>query len=458
MQYITPKSTSLKQSGSCIPMIDRCFFPELPSEIDDTSAPLNAERISEDILENRLQRLNDSSTVLTIDGSTDHVIPNADAAFLSQGLVDDQGSGSGVAFHKRICIPLWKKVKSAHAPQLLQHVHETSVDINFYSSRGGSALQGKRIMHHYGIPKDEIALSGKITLSPLLCPWRCFTIEEIRDATRDFHADNIVGKGGFAKVYKGILPGGDVIAIKELYQSNTAEMKEKEFLIEIGIMAHVRHPNITPLIGFCLEGGLYLVYNFYLNGSLAENLHGTRVNSFDWSLRYKVAFGIAQGLLYLHEQCRRRIIHRDIKASNILLDGDFEPHIADFGLAKWLPKDWSHHSVSPVEGTFGYLAPEYHMHGIVDEKIDTYSYGVLLLEIISGRRPIDDSQQCLIHWAKPLLESQNMEDLADPDLRGCYNRQQMRCMLSAAEMCVRQSSISRPPMSQVVQLLDANHI
>ncbi|KAI5084761.1 hypothetical protein GOP47_0000930 [Adiantum capillus-veneris] len=379
-------------------------------------------------------------------------------ALLSQssGHCDEQLSGLAVHAYQSICVPFWKKLGSPSVPRFSYHTTEAPVDIKRCSKKDASTAQGNdRILPEYETFAQVHIPCGSVTFSPISCPWRTFTLQEMRDSTNNFHGGNVVGKGGFAMVYKGTLPGGKTIAIKKLSQSYTAEHREKDFLVEIGIMAHVCHPNTTPLVGFCLEGGLYLIYKFYPNGSLAEILHGTKSKSFDWPSRYKVALGVAQGLFYLHEQCRRRIIHRDIKASNILLDGDFEPQISDFGLAKWLPKEWSHHSVSAVEGTFGYLAPEYQMHGIVDEKIDVYSFGVLLLEIISGRRPVDNDQQFLVHWAKPFLETRNIQELADPGLRGCYDYQQMRHMIATCEMCIRQSSLSRPTMNQVVRLLSS---
>eukprot|EP00250_Pteridium_aquilinum_P003167 c13492_g1_i1 orf=193-1617(+) len=448
----------IKDPGSAIPLFHRCFFLKLPHETEEITIPLQLEINVESLHEKGVRT--DFEEKATNQGDTTSMSYStfeSKEALLPRSLGDDgeRDSESAEQFHQKSCLPSWRKLGSSHAHKSSNHDAEALfIDINAQPMKGGSTIQGNnRIMPEREIHSEEGVPCGRITCPPLSAPWRCFTIKEITDATKNFHPGNLVGKGGYAKVYRGSLSTGQIIAIKKLNQSDLAEHREKEFLVEIGIMAHVCHPNTTPLVGFCLEGGLYLIYNFYPNGSLAGMLHGTRLKTFDWPSRYKVAVGIARGLLYLHEQCRRRIIHRDIKASNILLDGDFEPQISDFGLAKWLPKEWSHHSVSPVEGTFGYLAPEYHMHGIVDEKIDVYSFGVLLLEIISGRRPVEDDQQCLVLWARPLLEARNIQDLADPELRGCYDHQQMGCMIITAEMCIRQSSISRPPMSQVLKLL-----
>ncbi|WOL18318.1 hypothetical protein Cni_G27112 [Canna indica] len=287
--------------------------------------------------------------------------------------------------------------------------------------------------------------------------WRCFTYDEISKATNSFHAENLVGRGGFAEVFKGKLHNGRSVAVKRLAKGNGDQQKEKEFLIELGILGHICHPNTANLIGCCIENGLHLVFDLSCNGTLASALHSKNGKFLEWPVRYKIVMGIARGLHYLHKCCRHRIIHRDIKASNVLLGPDFEPQISDFGLAKWLPKQWTHHSVIPIEGTFGYLAPEYFMHGIVDEKTDVFAFGVLLLEIATGRRPVDTSKQSLLVWAKPLMEAGRIHELADPKLEGKYDTNQMQRLVLTASYCVRQSSIWRPSMNEVLDLLKKDH-
>ncbi|XP_016725128.1 receptor-like cytosolic serine/threonine-protein kinase RBK2 isoform X1 [Gossypium hirsutum] len=275
---------------------------------------------------------------------------------------------------------------------------------------------------------------------------KIFTLSELQAATKNFSTENLVGKGGYAEVYKGSLRNGLLVAIKRLTKG-TADEIIGDFLSELGIMAHVNHPNTAKLIGYGIEGGMHLVLELSPNGSLASLLYGSK-EKLTWGIRFKIALGTAEGLRYLHEGSKRRIIHRDVKAANILLTKDFDPQICDFGLAKWLPKNWTHHTVSKFEGTFGYLAPEYLMHGIVDEKTDVFAFGVLLLELVTGRRALDYSQQSLVLWVKPLLKKNEIRELIDPNLGNDYSAREMGLVLLAASLCIHRSSIRRPQMSQ----------
>ncbi|KAJ0610316.1 putative protein kinase RLK-Pelle-RLCK-VI family [Helianthus annuus] len=285
--------------------------------------------------------------------------------------------------------------------------------------------------------------------------WKNFSFSQLQSATNNFSNGNMIGKGGYAEVYKGVLKNGQIVAVKQLTRGPIDE-RTASFLSELGVMAHINHPNVAKLIGYGVEGGLHLVLELSPNGSLASWLHALK-EKLDWGIRYKVALGTAEGLLYLHDGCQRRIIHRDIKAANILLTKDFQPQICDFGLAKWLPEHWTHHTVSRFEGTFGYLAPEYLMHGIVDEKTDVFAFGVLLLELISGRRALDYSQQSLVLWAKPLLRKNNVRELVDPAIVDKCNTRQLHLTVLAASLCIQQSSIRRPDMNQVLQILKGEY-
>ncbi|XVF59111.1 hypothetical protein PTKIN_Ptkin07bG0248800 [Pterospermum kingtungense] len=283
--------------------------------------------------------------------------------------------------------------------------------------------------------------------------WKNFSYSELASATNNFSPENLLGKGGHAEVYKGHLSDGQIVAVKKLMKNDKEdEDRARDFLSELGIIAHINHPNAAHLIGFSIDGGLHLVLQFSLHGSLSSMLFGS-ADFLDWKTRFKVVIGIADGLKYLHHDCQRRIIHRDIKASNILLNEDYEAQISDFGLAKWLPENWPHHVVHPIEGTFGYLAPEYFMHGIVDEKTDVFAFGVLLLEILTGRRAVDSTRQSLVIWAKPLLESNNVKELVDPRLEDNYDQTEMKCAMLTASMCISHFATTRPYMSRVVQLL-----
>ncbi|KAI9111668.1 hypothetical protein K1719_017358 [Acacia pycnantha] len=286
-----------------------------------------------------------------------------------------------------------------------------------------------------------------------LTKWKSYHYSDLAAATDDFNPENLIGKGGHAEVYKGRLPDGRIVAVKKLVNEEKDDADNtSNFLTELGIIAHIDHPKTCQFLGFGIDKGLFFVLHYAAHGSLSSFLFGSE--KLEWSVRYKVAVGVAEGLRYLHHECPKRIIHRDIKASNILLNDNYEPEISDFGLAKWLPDKWDHHVVFPIEGTFGYLAPEYFMHGLVDEKTDVFAYGVLLLEIITGRMAVDsDSRQSLVIWAKALPDPKNMKELADPRLEDDYDPIEMERAMVTASICVHHSASKRPYMNRVVQML-----
>ncbi|XP_027348797.1 proline-rich receptor-like protein kinase PERK8 isoform X3 [Abrus precatorius] len=288
-----------------------------------------------------------------------------------------------------------------------------------------------------------------------------FTYEELIQATNGFSAQNLLGEGGFGCVYKGLLMDGREVAVKQLKIGGG--QGEREFRAEVEIISRVHHRHLVSLVGYCIsDHQRLLVYDYLPNNTLHYHLHGENRPVLDWPTRVKVAAGSARGIAYLHEDCHPRIIHRDIKSSNILLDHNFEAQVSDFGLAK-LALDSNTHVTTRVMGTFGYMAPEYATSGKLTEKSDVYSFGVVLLELITGRKPVDASQpigdESLVEWARPLLtealDKEDFEILVDPRLGENYNRSEMFRMIEAAAACVRHSSVKRPRMSQVVRALDS---
>ncbi|XP_057448576.1 receptor-like cytosolic serine/threonine-protein kinase RBK1 isoform X2 [Lotus japonicus] len=345
---------------------------------------------------------------------------------------------------REVSVPAWKSMIDVFKFKTVRRLTAIPLLVaNHDVSKKGLSKKLARIRS----AEDSIDI-GAIPTKP---SWRNFEYAELVAATNDFK--NLVGKGGHAEVYKGQLPDGQVIAVKRLMKNEKdAADRAGDFLTELGIIAHINHPNATRLVGFGIDRGLYFVLQFAPQGSLASMLFGSEC--LEWKMRFKVATGVAEGLHYLHRDCPRRIIHRDIKASNILLNENNEAEISDFGLAKWLPNNWAHHVVFPIEGTFGYLAPEYFMHGLVDEKTDVFAFGVLLLELITGRRAVDsNSRQSLVIWAKPLLDSNNVKEIVDPRLEENYDPTEMKLAMATASMCVHHTSSKRPYMNQVVQLL-----
>ncbi|XP_010649161.1 proline-rich receptor-like protein kinase PERK4 isoform X2 [Vitis vinifera] len=289
-----------------------------------------------------------------------------------------------------------------------------------------------------------------------------FTYEELAAATGGFAQANLLGQGGFGYVHKGVLPNGKEIAVKSL--KSGSGQGEREFQAEVEIISRVHHRHLVSLVGYCIaDGQRMLVYEFVHNKTLEHHLHvaGSGRPIMDWASRMRIALGSAKGLAYLHEDCHPKIIHRDIKTANILLDYNFEAMVADFGLAK-LSTDNCTHVSTRVMGTFGYLAPEYASSGKLTEKSDVFSYGVMLLELITGRRPVDNAifEESLVDWARPLLSRAladgNYDELVDRFLENNYNTQEMARMVACAAASIRHSAKRRPKMSQIVRALEGD--
>lgn len=306
-------------------------------------------------------------------------------------------------------------------------------------------------MYHTGTPETNVIGSIK----------SYFSYEEVMEITSGFSNQNIIGEGGFGCVYKGYLPDGKVVAVKQLKAGSG--QGEREFRAEVEIISRVHHRHLVSLVGYCIaEHQRLLIYEFLPNKTLDHHLHGKGLPVLDWEKRLKIAVGAARGLAYLHEDCHPKIIHRDIKSENILLDDSFEAQVADFGLAR-LTNDTSTHVSTRVMGTFGYMAPEYASSGKLTDRSDVYSFGVVLLELITGRKPVDPSRplgdESLVEWARPLLiralESGGFGELTDPRLEKHFVEGEMFRMIEAAAACVRHSAPKRPRMSQVVRALDS---
>ncbi|CAL4936991.1 unnamed protein product [Urochloa decumbens] len=290
---------------------------------------------------------------------------------------------------------------------------------------------------------------------------RLFSYEELKLATANYSPDMLIGKGGTSQVYKAQLHDGTYSAVKILKPSVDAI---REFITEIEIVTSLQHENIVALRGFSFENyNLVLVYDHMPRGSLDKALHGNNddKNYLIWERRNKIAIDIARALEFLHHGgVTQSVIHGDIKSSNVLLSEDFGARLCDFGLAKQVSASTPHLTCTDITGTFGYLAPEYFSYGKVNEKIDVYAFGVVLLEIISGRRPITPGsakgQESLVGWAKPLLSSGEIKQLVDPFLGNDYDCDEMERMTLGASLCTRTSSHSRPEMSLVLKLLQGD--
>ncbi|XP_047341092.1 receptor-like serine/threonine-protein kinase ALE2 isoform X2 [Impatiens glandulifera] len=288
---------------------------------------------------------------------------------------------------------------------------------------------------------------------------KVFGLDEIERATDIFDESRILGEGGFGLVYKGILDDGRDVAVKVLKRED--QRGSREFLAEVEMLSRLHHRNLVKLMGICSEEHTRcLVYELIPNGSVESHLHGIdKENSpLNWAGRMKIALGAARGLAYLHEDSSPRVIHRDFKSSNILLEHDFTPKVSDFGLARTASEEGGKHISTHVMGTFGYLAPEYAMTGHLLVKSDVYSYGVVLLELLTGRKPVDLSQppgqENLVSWARPLLTTNDgLESLLDQSLKLDVPYDIVAKVAAIASMCVQPEVSHRPFMGEVVQAL-----
>ncbi|CAA7399597.1 unnamed protein product [Spirodela intermedia] len=286
-----------------------------------------------------------------------------------------------------------------------------------------------------------------------------FTFRELAAATRNFKESNLLGEGGFGKVFKGRLESGQAIAIKQLNREGL--QGSKEFIVEVLMLIVLRHSNLVNLIGFCADGDeRLLVYEYMPQGSLESHLCGLHPERepLGWNARVKIALGAAKGLAYLHDVANPPVIYRDLKSANILLDDEFNPKLSDFGLAKFGPVGDNTHVSTRVMGTYGYCAPEYAMSGKLTTKSDVYSFGVVLLELVTGRKAFDCTkgprEQSLVSWSQPFLsDRRRYPQLADPSLQGQFPGRPFHQLVVITSMCLQEQPHVRPIMRDVVVAL-----
>ncbi|XP_013743759.2 somatic embryogenesis receptor kinase 4-like [Brassica napus] len=292
---------------------------------------------------------------------------------------------------------------------------------------------------------------------------RRFSLRELLVATNDFSYKNLLGRGGFGKVYKGRLADGSLVAVKRLKEERTKGV-ELQFQTEVEMISMAVHRNLLRLRGFCMTPTeRLLVYPYMANGSVASCLRERpRGNAaLDWAKRKHIALGAAKGLAYLHDHCDQKIIHRDVKAANILLDEQFEAVVGDFGLAKLMNYNDSH-VTTDVRGTIGHIAPEYLSTGKSSVKTDVFGYGVMLLELITGQKALDlarlatDDDNMLLDWVKEVLKEEKLESLVDAELEGNYVDKEVEELIEMVLLCTQSSSLKRPSMAEVVRMLEGD--
>ncbi|OAP11150.1 hypothetical protein AXX17_AT2G08930 [Arabidopsis thaliana] len=317
-------------------------------------------------------------------------------------------------------------------------------------------LRRKPQDHFFDVPAEE---DPEVHLGQL----KRFTLRELLVATDNFSNKNVLGRGGFGKVYKGRLADGTLVAVKRLKEERT-KGGELQFQTEVEMISMAVHRNLLRLRGFCMTPTeRLLVYPYMANGSVASCLRERPEGNpaLDWPKRKHIALGSARGLAYLHDHCDQKIIHRDVKAANILLDEEFEAVVGDFGLAKLMNYNDSHVTTA-VRGTIGHIAPEYLSTGKSSEKTDVFGYGVMLLELITGQKAFDlarlanDDDIMLLDWVKEVLKEKKLESLVDAELEGKYVETEVEQLIQMALLCTQSSAMERPKMSEVVRMLEGD--
>ncbi|KAJ8771740.1 hypothetical protein K2173_026917 [Erythroxylum novogranatense] len=333
---------------------------------------------------------------------------------------------------------------------------------NTYPSKYQIIVKHKKSGSQFRSSKAPILCSVCGARTELYVDKMRFTFGEIQQATDDFSKDNLLGEGGYGRVYKGKLRDGQLIAAKVHKEASTQGFTE--FQSEVYVLSFARHKNIVMLLGFCCKEKInILVYEYICNKSLYWHLFDKTANTLGWRQRFAIAIATAKGLRFLHEECRGGpIIHRDLRPSNILTLFQWSTSlplcIGDFGLARW--KNGDDPVQTRVLGTFGYLAPEYAENGVVSVKTDIYAFGIVLLQLISGRKVFDEKrvegQQSLHQWAEPLLDGLALHELIDCRLGKSYERNELYLMAKATSLCMRRDPGARPSIGEVLRLLEGD--
>ncbi|XP_052182389.1 probable receptor-like serine/threonine-protein kinase At4g34500 [Diospyros lotus] len=312
-----------------------------------------------------------------------------------------------------------------------------------------------------GGSQSETTSSSAVSADGPNIGWgRWYSLKELEVATRGFSDENVIGEGGYGIVYRGVLQDGSVVAVKNLL--NNKGQAEKEFKVEVEAIGKVRHKNLVGLIGYCADGARRsLVYEYVDNGNLEQWLHGDvgPVSPLTWDVRMRIAVGTAKGLAYLHEGLEPKVVHRDVKSSNILLDRKWNAKVSDFGLAKLLGPEKSY-VTTRVMGTFGYVSPEYASTGMLNEWSDVYSFGVLLMELITGKSPVDYSrapgEMNLVDWFKGMVANRRGEEMLDPLIRVQPSPRALKRVLLVCLRCVDLDAKKRPKMGQIIHMLEGD--
>ncbi|KAM4121873.1 hypothetical protein ACB094_01G038900 [Castanea mollissima] len=373
-----------------------------------------------------------------------------------------------------------KEIRSPTSKSLLDKFVDSDQDIGSNSASIDQMSQGDHTTN--SSIRDAVSIGRNCSIPPPLCsqcqhkapvfgkPPRHFSYKELEEATDGLSDINFLAEGGFSTVHRGMLRDGQAVVVKRLKFGGS--QSHSDFCREVRILSCAQHRNVVLLIGFCIEERKrVLVYEYICNGSLDFHLNGNNTTLLDWPSRLKIAVGTARGLRYIHEDCRvGSIAHRDLRPNNILLTHEFEPLIAGFGLARW-HSEWDISTEDQVIGTSGYLAPEYLEGGQITNKVDVYAFGVILLELMTGKRMDElqyiERQQFLSEWFHPLATLEpghviaNNYHLLDPCL-ACEPSfdfpHQLEAMCRAASLCLRRDPESRPPMSKVLRVLEGGDL